>query len=201
MRIFRPSFIGARLYPDALFRLTTKDKVLCLTFDDGPDPRSTGGFLNLLDRYKVKAVFFCNGKAAENFPSLIDEIRIRGHLVGNHGYNHLNGWTVSCKEYCDDIEKASWFTSSKIFRPPFGRLSYRQYRYLKKSYRIIFWDIMPYDFDASFSDADALNVLNRKVRSGSVIALHDKPYSSAAKFLPEFLEEKITEGYRFELPE
>src|SRR4030043_414236 len=127
MRFFRPWLISRWLYSDALFRIKTSEKVFCLTFDDGPDPDSTPGLLDILDKHNVKAVFFCSGRSAEKYPYLIDLIKDKGHLVGNHGYNHLKGWKTCTKKYLEDIKYASCFTSDNLFRPPYGSLAPEQY--------------------------------------------------------------------------
>jgi len=71
MRLFRPCFIAGWLYPDAIFRIRTTEKLLCLTFDDGPDPDSTHQLLDILDKHDIKVLFFCDGRAAEKYPDLI----------------------------------------------------------------------------------------------------------------------------------
>jgi len=200
MRLFRPGFFAACLYPEAIFRIKTTEKLLYLTFDDGPSPDSTPQILDILDLCNIKAVFFCDGRAAENYPDLIRQITSKGHIIGNHGYNHLNGWKTSTEKYIADIEKAAAFTSDRLLRPPYGRLRFGQYRKLKKNYKIVFWDLMPYDFDASFGNEKSLQVLKNKIRPGSVIVLHDNTKSAAITILKEFLDFVIDDGYRFEIP-
>jgi peptidoglycan/xylan/chitin deacetylase (PgdA/CDA1 family) len=197
MRLFRPGFIAACLYPEAIFRIRTTEKILYLTFDDGPNPDSTPVLLDILDQYSIKAVFFCDGRAAEKYPDLIKQITSKGHIIGNHGYNHLNGRKTSTEKYITDIEKAAATTSGSLFRPSYGRLRFGQYRKLKKKYKIVFWDLMPYDFDASFGYEKSLQVLKSKIRPGSVIVLHDNPNSAAIKILKKFLAFAVDEGYRF----
>jgi peptidoglycan/xylan/chitin deacetylase (PgdA/CDA1 family) len=201
MRLFRPCFFTGLLYPGAFFSLKRSEKNLCLTFDDGPDPGSTPELLDILNNYNIKALFFCNGRAAEKYPELVNQIIINGHIVGNHGYSHLDGWTTSTGKYCDDINKASEFTSDKLFRPPYGRIRYSQFNRLRRQFRIIFWDIMPYDFDKEFGAEKAMEILRKKIRPGSIIVLHDTPHSSALEFLNEFLSFSIDQSYRFVLPE
>ena len=200
MRLFRPCIFSGWLYPEALFRIKSTEKILCLTFDDGPDPASTPGLLDILDHYQVKAVFFCSGQAAEKFPSLVEKIKEKGHIAGNHGFSHIDGWKTNTEDYCENADHASRFLPGSFFRPPYGRITISQYRKLKEKYRIIFWDLMAYDFDAGFGAAGSLSVLKRKIRRGSVIVLHDKPQSTANSILPEFLDSAISRGYRFVLP-
>jgi len=198
MRFFKPCFAAGWIYPNALFRIKTSEKLLFLTFDDGPDPESTPGLLEILKKYNIEAIFFCNGKAAEKYPEIIGQIKSQGHLIGNHGYNHLSGWRTSTEQYISDVEYAAGFTSSDLFRPPYGRLSLGQYRKLKDKYKIMFWDILPYDFDISFGVSSSLLILRKKIRPGSIIVFHDTPESSLLKFLEEFILFSKHEGYRFD---
>ena len=200
MRIFRPCFFARWIYPGALFRLRTKEKIACLTFDDGPDPSSTAEILQILKSNNIKAVFFCSGNRAEKFPELFQQIKAEGHMTGNHGYSHLNGWKNSTKKYTDDIEKAEHVIPGVFFRPPYGRIRLSQYLELRKRFRIIFWDIMPYDFDKKFKPEQSLKVLERMLRPGSVITFHDSPGSRSASILSRFIRIAESRGYRFVLP-
>jgi peptidoglycan/xylan/chitin deacetylase (PgdA/CDA1 family) len=201
MRLFRPGFLAGCLYPDALFRIKTAEKVLYLTFDDGPHPDSTPIVLTLLKKNNVSASFFCTGKAASQLPDLVKRINDEGHVTGNHTFNHIDGWKTAADEYVNDINRAAELTSDRIFRPPFGRLRLKQYSILKKRFRIVFWDLMAYDFDSSFGSKKSLEILKRKMRPGSIIVLHDTPASCAKTILEEFVKYALKEGYRFELPD
>jgi peptidoglycan/xylan/chitin deacetylase (PgdA/CDA1 family) len=199
MRFFRPGFLAGCLYPEALFRIKTIEKVLYLTFDDGPDQASTPKLLDILSKHNIRVMFFCNGEAAEKNPDLMKLIIDRGHTIGNHGYSHLDGWRTDSVKYLKDVKRASSFTSCKIFRPPFGRLSLKQIRKLSRSYNIVFWDTMVYDFDVTFGRVKCLATLKRKIRPGSIIAMHDKASSSAKDILGEFIIFAHGQGYRFDL--
>jgi peptidoglycan/xylan/chitin deacetylase (PgdA/CDA1 family) len=197
MRLFRPFSLLRLLYPEAIFRVTTTDKELCLTFDDGPNPVTTTHILEILEVRNVKAAFFCSGLEAEKNPELINFIISQGHIIGNHGYIHMNGWKTNVSDYIENAARAEKFTSSGLFRPPYGRIRPVQYRELIKKYRIIFWDLMPYDFDKKMSSKRILNILKKKIRPGSVIALHDKTSSSYLSFLEEFIKYAEDNGYVF----
>lgn len=200
MRLFRPGFIIRHLYPEALFRVKTTDKVIYLTFDDGPDPVSTPLLLSVLAKNQIRALFFCTGEAAERHPDLIEKIVNDGHLTGNHGHKHLKGWYTTTSGYLADIEKSALVTSRVFFRPPYGSISPFQYFKIKDHYKIVFWDIMPYDFDSLFGGRRSLQVLNRMIRPGSVIVLHDRPGSCVLSFIEDFIQSAATLGYRFGEP-
>ena len=200
MRIFRPCFLARWIFRDALFRIKTNENLICLTFDDGPDPSSTSEILKILQKHNIKAVFFCSGDKVERFPELFQRIISSGHLAGNHGYSHLNGWKTSLKEYTADIEKASQFIPGMFFRPPYGKIRLCQYLKLRKRFKIIFWDILPYDFDKSFYPEKSLEILERKIRPGSVITFHDSSGSSATLILSRFIKMAESRAYRFVLP-
>ncbi|MCU0455136.1 MAG: polysaccharide deacetylase family protein [Bacteroidales bacterium] len=197
MRSFRPGPVTRLLFPEAVFRVNTPEKLLYLTFDDGPDPVSTPGLLDELDELGVQGVFFCSGHAAERFPELVERTRRRGHIIGNHGYEHLCGWKTQVKAYLDNVEKAVPYTSGSLFRPPYGKMTPSQYRGLKSKFRIIMWDIMAWDFDPRFSPERSLNVLTSRMRPGSVIVLHDIPSPGCRSFLRRFVETAKVEGFNF----
>jgi peptidoglycan-N-acetylglucosamine deacetylase len=199
MRLFRPWSLSGCLYPDAIFRIKTTEKILYLTFDDGPDPDSTPQLLNILDSFDIKALFFCTGKSAEKHPHLISLILSKGHIIGNHGFSHLNGWNTPTDGYIADVEKAAACTSGIFFRPPYGSLRFSQYLKLKRKYKIVFWDLMPYDFDLSTGAGKSLEILKGKIRTGSIIVLHDTPRSAANTIIEEFIVFALNEGYRFDI--
>jgi len=196
MRLFRPVILAGCFYPDALFRVKTTEKILYLTFDDGPDPHSTPYLLDILEKNSIHAFFFCRGSAASEYPDLTELIRSKGHSIGNHGYNHLNGWRTRNTDYVADVEMASELTSNSIFRPPYGKISFTQMELLK-NYKLVFWDLMAYDFDKTFGPLKTLDTLKRKIRPGSIILLHDNSGSCANTIIQEFLEYASEKGYRF----
>jgi peptidoglycan-N-acetylglucosamine deacetylase len=200
MRLFRPGFLAVKLFPEALSREKTTEKVLYLTFDDGPDILSTVPLLNILSKHNIKAIFFCSGKAASENTELVNRIKSEGHIVGNHGYSHLNGLLTSKKKYLFDIKKAAEFTSDTLFRPPYGHLKIIQYQSIKRFFKIIMWDIMPYDFDRGFGSDRSLSILKKKIRPGAIIVLHDSSKSTVLEFLDTFIEFANGSGYKFDIP-
>jgi peptidoglycan-N-acetylglucosamine deacetylase len=197
MRFFRPPLISRLLYPDALFRIRTEEKRLVLTFDDGPDPDSTIKLAGILEKHGIKAIFFCSGRKAEELPELVEILRSKGHVIGNHGYDHLNGCRTPAAQYSANAGKAALITSDEFFRPPYGTMKIAQYRELKGRFRIFLWDVMPYDFDNNLTGEECLHILKKKIRPGSVIVLHDSGRSSVLSFIESFLIFAREEGYSF----
>lgn len=197
MRLFRPPFPVRLFYPQALMRLRTEKKELVLTFDDGPDPESTPGILEILERHNTRALFFCTGRNAEKYPELTGRIRSAGHKTGNHGYDHIDGLRYSEKDYAENAIRGAEFTSTEIFRPPYGRMRKSQYRLMAGNYRIIMWDLMPYDFDNRMKPGKCLDIMKKKTRPGSIIVLHDTGTSLVLSFLDEFLDFASSNGYVF----
>jgi len=188
------------VYRSALFCLNINRPALCLTFDDGPHPDSTPEILKILEKYSVRALFFCTGKNAELHPEIIKNIRNCGHITGNHSFSHLDGFCTTTEKYLEDVEKAAGFTSSSLFRPPYGRLRWRQYANLKMKYTVVLWDLMAEDYDPESTGDDITEKILRKIRPGSVIIFHDKPECLAKNCLESFIKGAFRLGYTFVLP-
>jgi peptidoglycan-N-acetylglucosamine deacetylase len=201
MRFFRPLGLLRIFFPEAVFRMPARGKSICLTFDDGPFPAITPRILEILERHDVKAVFFLNGRQAATYPGLAAAIREEGHITGNHGYDHLDGWRTATVKYAENTAMADDLTSGRIFRPPYGRLKPAQYSKLAGKYRIFMWDLMPYDFDSGFGPAKSLEVARKLIRNGSIIVLHNNPESFAAEILEGIIIYARENGFEFVLPE
>lgn len=200
IRFFRLPCVFRMVYPRSVFRLgNTSGKVVCLSFDDGPDPGTTPEILTILGSHGIKATFFCTGQNIEKYPGLFREIIADGHQIGNHGYSHVKGIGAGTESCIKNAEKGASLTGSSLFRPPYGSITRRQYNMLRRKYQIVFWDLMLYDFDRSFRKGGPLSTLKRLVRPGSVIVLHDNSRSCAGEFLDEAIIFLKSEGYRFSL--
>lgn len=197
IRNYGRPFPAGILYPDAVYRINGMGKRLYLTFDDGPDPDSTPLILDILQAHNVHATFFCTASKVLASPGLFARVAAAGHTIGNHGFHHLNGLKTPVRTYCSDILRGRDITCSNLFRPPYGMLRVRQYRILERSMQIVFWDLMPYDFDRSLTPEASCNILSQRIRPGSVIVLHDKATSSAAVYLGRFIDKALKEGYTF----
>ncbi|NLE35645.1 MAG: polysaccharide deacetylase family protein [Bacteroidales bacterium] len=199
IRNYRRPFPAAIIYPDAIYTIRSSGRKLYLTFDDGPDEESTPRILDILKSHKVRATFFCTGSRVSGAPGLFARMVAEGHTIGNHGFSHLNGLKTPVRTYCSDVFRGRDITCSNLFRPPYGRLRVRQYRIIERTMQVVFWDVMPYDFDPGITANESYNILVKRIRPGSVIVLHDKPTSTALEYLDRFLEKALAEGYSFGL--
>ena len=165
-------------------------KSVHLTFDDGPHPEITPWVLDQLDALGAKATFFCVGRNAEMLPRLVGEIRARGHAIGNHTYAHLNGWRTSFSDYMADVNRSNGILHAKLFRPPYGKITLRQMRTLRKRFKIIMWDVMPGDFDERVSAEKVLTRIESRVGPGSIVVLHEneKAWENLKIVLPKALD-------------
>ncbi|HMK19174.1 MAG TPA: polysaccharide deacetylase family protein [Chitinophagaceae bacterium] len=193
-----------KIYDSYTWSVASSDKILYLTFDDGPHPEATPFILKELKKYNVLATFFCIGKNVVAYPDIYDQIIREGHSVGNHTYNHLNGWKTNNDDYLKDIALASNEIDSYLFRPPYGRITSFQAKNLKpvmkgKEPKIIMWDVLSGDFDTACSPQQCLaNVLFASV-PGSIIVFHDseKAFSKLKYALPRVLQYFSEKGYLF----
>lgn len=172
-----------------------------MTFDDGPIPEITPWVLDILKQYGVKAHFFCVGDNVRKYPEIYQRILNEGHRVGNHTYNHVNGWTVRGNLYLKNVSKAKQYIRSNLFRPPYGKLLRPQIKWLQKEgYTIVMWDVLTKDYDAKTSPQECLN-RSLKAKEGSIVLFHDSLKSEAnlRYALPQFIAAKLEEGYCFGL--
>jgi peptidoglycan/xylan/chitin deacetylase (PgdA/CDA1 family) len=183
-----------------VWKIRTSEKKIYLTFDDGPNKETTGNILDLLHRHGAGATFFLTGRKAGRHPGLVDEIRRRGHTLGNHTFDHLNGWKTSTGAYLDNILKCDEVTASDLFRPPYGRLTPAQVKRIRDRYAIVLWTVMPGDFDARRSPEEVARNLYRYAEPGSIIVLHDmeRAWEKVSHVLPGFLDDFSRRGYTFE---
>lgn len=201
MFIEQPPAIFRWIFRDAVCRKNSSEKVVYLTFDDGPCAKTTPHILDVLDTFNIKATFFCVGENVLRTPDLFAEIKQRGHAVGNHTMCHANGFKYTTDEYIRLVDEADTLIKSPFFRPPYGRIKPAQYKQLKKRYRFVMWDVITRDYNANLKSEKIVAIVKRYVRNGSVIVFHDsiKAQKNVFAALPQAIEYLQKEGYRFEL--
>lgn len=192
-----------RFYGDCIWEMNTTEKILYLTFDDGPDPEQTPFVLEQLKKYNAKATFFCIGENVLTHKGIFDQIIADGHSVGNHTHTHLDGWKTRNKRYYEDIAKAAKVINSPLFRPPFGHITWNQVRKLKSNYpgfKTILWNLLSADFDTTLSPQKCLSNVIDHAKPGSIILFHDSELASKNMryALSHVLEHFSKEGYKFE---
>jgi len=184
----------------SLWHLPRDKKQIALTFDDGPTVEVTEYVINVLRYYNIKATFFCIGNNIINAPMLFISLKSEGHTIGNHTYSHLDGWFTKFEDYINDVQATSKLTDSKLFRPPYGRITISQAKELRRlGYSIIQWDVMPGDFDEKLSQEDCLRHAIQYTENGSIIALHDSTVAQVnlEYMLPRYIDHCLQSGYQF----
>jgi peptidoglycan/xylan/chitin deacetylase (PgdA/CDA1 family) len=200
MYLVRPPYIVKQLFPKAIWRMNTLHKKIYLTFDDGPIPDVTPWVLDLLKKEKIKATFFCVGENVDANPEIYKQILKDGHSIGNHTYNHLNGWKTLSKKYIRNVYKCSNSVQSHLFRPPYGKIRNKQISTLKSQYAFIMWDVLSGDYDKKTSSEKCLKNVTSNVRNGSIIIFHDslKAQKNMEYALPKFISFAKEKGFEFE---
>ncbi len=170
-----------RIYSSIMFRflslfslnkIKTEEKVIYLTFDDGPEPGITETILNLLNEYNAKATFFCTGKNFEKHSELVQLIKDNGHCLGNHTYSHLNALKESYKNYINDANKGKEIIQSNLFRPPWGALSVCTFLNLRKKNKLILWSITSKDTYPNTDWEKHCQLMVNETKPGSIVLFH-----------------------------
>jgi peptidoglycan-N-acetylglucosamine deacetylase len=190
-----------KLAPELIWNMERNEKVIYLTFDDGPINLVTPFVLDELIKYNAKATFFCIGDNIRKHPDVFKRLIAEGHSIGNHTYNHLSGWKTDNQIYFDNILKSETLIpgESNLFRPPYGRISRSQIKYLKEFYKIIMWDVLSGDFQKSLNPEKCLKGCISKTESGTIIVFHDsiKAFPVLSKVLPSYLDHFHKRGFIF----
>jgi len=173
------SVLKLNFFVRATCRGDSTAKRVALTFDDGPDPAATPNLLEVLRRHKIKAAFFPIGTKARDYPEIIKQIDQEGHILGNHSFRHA-WWTnfLISGALDREIRMAQEAIDAAIgkvpayFRPPMGLTNPHLRRELKKhGLSVVGWDVRP--FDTTGSTEKVIKRVLKRIRNGSIIALHD----------------------------
>lgn len=203
MLIEQPPHLYRLLFPKSVWRIKVPlQKTVYLTFDDGPIPEVTPWVLDLLDRYNVKATFFCVGDNVRKHPDVYRMLLERGHRTGNHTFNHVQGWNSKTSYLLDNTAKAAELIGSPLFRPPHGHMRVPQnWAIHKAGYSVIMWDVVTRDYSRHMSPEQVLANVKKYTRDGSILVFHDslKAEKNMKYALPRAIEWLQGEGYTFAL--
>lgn len=193
-----PNFIQS-LFPNYTWKVNSSKKEIFITFDDGPIPVVTPWVLETLKKYNAKASFFCVGENVNKHPEIYQQLIDEKHTIGNHTYNHLNGWSTDNISYFHNVRKCANIVKSELFRPPYGKLKPKQTQFLSRHYKIIMWDVLSGDFDKNLSADECYEKVIRSTKEGSIIVFHDslKAFEKLKIVLPKTLEYFSELGFSF----
>lgn len=194
-----PCWVRQLMNENLIWELPVSDKVLYLTFDDGPTTALTPWILETLKTFNAKATFFCVGNNIQNNPELFNQIKQAGHAIGNHTMQHEKGFKSDTAAYIKSILKCYELTQSRLFRPPHGQITPKQIKILSTKFKIIMWTVLTYDFDTTITVEQCLANAIKKTKAGSVVVFHDniKAQDNLQYALPRFLDYFTKEGYSF----
>ncbi len=196
-RFFKTPTLFRWIFYRRVWGFSSSDKVY-LTFDDGPTEELLPWLLDYLKTEKIQATFFCVGENAKNLPQLMQRMRDEGHSIGNHTMRHENGIKTSKLDFLKSIEEASQYTSSTLFRPPYGRMPLHYFSSISKNYKIIMWSWLSYDYKQDIEVARILKEAQR-IKAGDILLLHDnkKVANRLKEILPEIISIIREKGLEF----
>lgn len=201
-----------KLFKGYVWNIPNQTKTVYLTFDDGPTPEITEWVLDILRLHNIQATFFCIGNNIKNNPEIFKKVIADGHAIGNHTFNHLNGWRNDNETYFSDLVDCEREITKglgvenkiKLFRPPYGRMKTSQARGVRKrGYKIIMWDVLSADFDKTITPEKCLENVIKNTSEGSVIIFHDsiKAFPNLEYALPRVIEYLKKNNFRFGKPD
>jgi len=198
-----PSLIP-KVFDKFIWNKNRDDKAVYLTFDDGPVPGITDFVLNELSKRDMKATFFMVGANVEKHPNLAKEVLQAGNGIGNHTFNHLDGYRNPDILYLENIEKCQNILQDTLdvspvnFRPPYGKISKSQSKLVLAHHQIIMWDVLSGDYDPDQSPVRCLSKTIQYSRNGSIVLFHDQQKTERVvkKVLPDYLDFIIDKGFQ-----
>ncbi len=199
--LIQPKAVLKMLYPNAIWHYNRTEKIIYLSFDDGPIEGLTEWVLDELDKVKAKATFFCVGANIVKNKNILQRILLDGHAVANHTMYHSKGFKSENQDYFREVNECQALLPNKIFRPPYGQLKRSQYKHLiEEGYKVVFWDVISYDYEKIKPEVVLNNVI-KNTREGSVVLFHDnvKAEKNLKYALPLFLAHFTDLGYKFDL--
>ncbi len=183
----------------------TDQKMIALTFDDGPHPRRTAEILDILAEYGVKATFFVIGKNAEAYPKTLLRVANEGHEIGNHTYSHMTAKGANMSKFKSEIERTDKIIEDIIgvkptlFRPPTGYCDSMTVQSVTElNHKIVVWTVDTMDW-AHNNENNIVKTIRTRVKCGSIILMHDfiAGNSPTPNVLRRIIPELLEEGYSF----
>ena len=206
-----------RMFPKRIWTFPKESDTVFLSFDDGPISTITPWVIRELKRYDAKATFFCIGENIQKYPAIFKTLISEGHGIGNHTFNHLNGWKTKVSDYVKNValsetEANKWRedksvntpqlrsnTNPSLFRPPYGKMTGKQANILQeKGFKIIMWDILSEDYNTSVSEEECLQNVLTNIAPGSIVVFHDslKAEKNLRYALPKVLDFISKKGWK-----
>lgn len=204
MRFFYMPDWFSSFFPSLLWKKKTDQKIIYLTFDDGPIPEITEWILDILKENNAQATFFCVGDNVRKHSTIFDRVIKEGHQVGNHTFNHLNGWQETTEKYMENVALCQTMmkeNATHFFRPPYGKLSKKKIKALEQeNYQIVMWHVLTYDFDKTLQPEICLQKAIQNTKQGSIVVFHDntKAVQNLKYVLPKYISYFKEKGYQFE---
>lgn len=196
-----------QVFGELVSRVETTEKVVALTFDDGPTKNATGKIINLLAQENVKATFFLTGQGIEQNPDEARQLLATGHQIANHSYSHQRMAFLSYQTVANEIEKTNQLIRSVgyegeiVFRPPYGKKLFILPWYLQQQgITTITWDVEPEKDETIANDSQAIaQYALDHIKPGSIILLHVMFDSRQASLdaVPLIIRGLKAKGYTF----
>lgn len=196
-------------FPGIVYNQGSQDeKVVALTFDDGPDADTTVQVLDILKKHKVKATFFVIGKRVEEEKKVLKRMVDEGHIIGNHSWSHPDLVKLSTDEVDKELSQVEDLVfqiadyKMSLFRSPYGSLTRENVKQVAdRGYKIIAWNVDSLDWKG-LSKAEVQTNILENLRNGSIVLQHSaggpgEDLSGSVQALPVIIETLKKEGYKF----
>lgn len=199
-----------QFFGDIVHRVTTEEKIVALTLDDGPwNSKYAIEVISILKELDVKATFFLNGSGIEKFPDETKKIVLDGHALGNHSYSHNRLVFKTYSEIKNEIDRtnahirSSGFHGEIFFRPPYGKKLFMLPYYLnQQGITTVTWDVEPESYSEIKGSSNLIaEYVVSNAKPGSIILLHvlGSKNEISRQSLPLIVNKLRDKGYRFVL--